>query len=96
MLIRGSAPAERANWTPCALTSPRPANVMSGEPSTSNVSDKSIREPTIPSINKPPQRAPNPVEEIVAEPASKMPWTSITASDAIRNSTPSFTVIRVV
>ena len=43
----------------------------------------------------PPHRAPNPVEEMVASPASKTPCTSMIAFDAIRNSTPSLTVILV-
>ena len=69
--------------------------VMSGEPSARSVPDKSILEPMIPSNMNPPHRAPNPVEEMVASPASKTPCTSMIAFDAIRNSTPSLTVILV-
>ena len=95
MLISGSPPAERAKCAPCILASPRPAIVSKGEPSVRTVPERSIREPTIPSRSSPPQRAPKPVDDMVDAPASKMPCTSMIASDEMRNSTPSFTVIFV-
>ena len=94
--ISGSAPAERAKLTFSATISPYPDTVSNGEPSTSWVPESCILEPTIPSRSNPPHLAPNPVDEIVAEPASKTPCTSMVACDAMRSSTPSLTVILVV
>ena len=75
--------------TPSARTEPSPETVSAGADSSNCVPDSSMDAATEGPSIRPPQRAPYPVDEIVAAPASNTPLTvMVTPSDA-RRDTPS-------
>ncbi len=87
--ISGSEPLERANSAELASTTPRLGIVNALLASTTCVPDKSMRELVYSPKTNPPQRAPNPVLESVAIPASNTPFTVIVEPSVERTATPS-------
>ena len=79
--------------TSSATTEPSPETVKAGAASIScDPESWMVAAVDGPSIS-PPQRAPYPVEDIVASPASKRPFTVIVPPSETRNETPSWTLM---
>ena len=81
--------AERAMKTSSAWTDPEPSTVNAGVASTICVPVSSIAAAAEVPKAKPAHRAPNPVDERVAAPASKTPLTVMSTPSETRNDTPS-------
>ena len=79
--------------TSSATTEPKPETVKAGADSMSCVPESWMTAAVdVPSAS-PPHRAPYPVEEIVASPASNSPLTVMLAPSETRSETPSWTVM---
>ena len=91
----GSEAVERIKLMPSANNEPDEEICTGVKASTISVLDNSILELRYSPRTKPPQRAPNPVDDKVDSPASNVPFTTIFTASDILNDTPS-SIFRVL